>query len=761
VETGTQRERFRVGDWLVEPSLNQVSRDGVAQKIEPRKMELLRVLARRPGELVTTEELLDTVWRGSVVTQGSVYQSVASLRRLLGDESDQPTYIETISRKGYRLIAPVVALEAATPEALGTAPSSTESRAARGQWLRWVAAGVVVALGVTIWLLPDGWFTKWFPASGAPAAVAVVPFADLSESRADQLFVDGFSEAVLDSLSRVPKLRVAARNSSFTARGDKVDVGDLGRKLSVTHVLEGSVRRSESAISVSAWLTDVGSGQRVWSETYNRRTPQSSGLQVQIARAVASELRVLPEAQGARLFPESPGVNVDAYELYLLGNASMIQRTPDSIARARDYFRTAVDIDPQFAAAYVGLARFHINSYYYASLPLRDMAARAQPMLDRALVLDPLLAEAHATQGLLRVELVELAQAEVDLRRAISLNPNYADAWLYLGLAAASDGRPRDSLDHYQNAVRLDPLNFILHVRMGLEASSTGRFGESERHYRHAMDLAPGHPNASWGMAFIYMQQGRLTESLDWYRRAIAIDEKRPIFWIQMAWVLMDLGRFDEANEAFGKAAAASPRKDDIVLEQAYVVVAQGDIKGIGDYIDKHQVAELEPIDVALEAAWMQYLAGRTSSARRQYDRAVPIALARTDILADPWDVRWGRSDLIDAASFYVLSGDAERAKPLIEEVSGRLDRFEKNGNVWAGISYIRARIHSLQGENAAALAELEKAYERGWRRAWWMRMDPSMRRLAHEPRFVALIQRMEAELQPALSSSNSATTGK
>jgi DNA-binding winged helix-turn-helix (wHTH) protein/TolB-like protein/tetratricopeptide (TPR) repeat protein len=742
VETGAQKERFRVGDWLVEPSLNQISRDGVVQKIEPRKMELLRVLALKPGELVTTEELLDSVWRGSVVTQSSVYQSVAQLRRLLGDVSDQPAYIETISRKGYRLIAPVVAVSAPA-----SSPASAPATGARLTWLRLVAAAVVVALGAAIWFLPDGWSSRWFSESTEPVAIAVVPFVDKSASQADQLFVDGFSEAVLDSLSRVPRLRVAARNSSFSARTGDVNVGDLGRMLSVTHVLQGSVRRSDSAISVSAWLTEAASGRRVWSETFDRRTPQSSGLQTQIARQVASTLHVLPEAQSARLFPES-GVNVDAYDLYLLGNANMVARTPDRIARARDYFRTAVDLDPKFAAAYVGLARSHINSYYYATLPLSDAAARAQPLLDRALTLDPLLPEAHATQGLLRIELLELAQAEVDLRRAISLNPNYADAWLYLGMAAASDGRPLDSLEHYRNAARLDPLNFILFVRMGLEAGSAGKFDESDQYYRRAMDLAPGHPNASWGAAFNRMLRGQLGESIDYYRRAIGMDAERPIFWIQMAWVLMDLGRLEEANDAFEHAAAASPRKDDILLEQAYATVAAGDPKRIGEYIDSRHVAELEPIDVALDSAWMQFLAGRTASAKRQYDRAIPIAMTRSDILADPWDVRWGRSDLIDAASFYVLSGEADRAKPLIKEVSERLDRFEKNGNVWAGTSYLRARIHSLQGDEEAALGALENAYERGYRRAWWMRMDPSMKRLANAPRFRALLDRIDRDVK-------------
>ena len=743
MKTGTEKQRFRVGDWLVEPSLNQVSRDGVVQKLEPRKMELLRVLACRPGELVTTDELLELVWGGSIVTQSSVYQSVAQLRRLLGDTSDQPTYIETISRKGYRLIAPVEQIADATPQ-----PTIASRPSTRVPWLRWAAAGMVVALGATIWVLPDSWLTNWFSASGEPVAIAVVPFTDLSESQADQLFVDGLSEAVLDSLSRVPRLRVAARNSSFSSRSGSVDVADLGRKLDTTHVLEGSVRRTESAISVSAWLTEIASGQRVWAETYDRRVPQSAGLQVQIARDVASKLGVLPEAQSARILPDPVGVNVDAYDLYLLGNANMVARTPDKIARARDYFRTAVELDPKFAAAYVGLARSHINNYFYAALPLSDAAARAQPLLDRALTLDPLLPEAHATQGLLRVELLELAEAEVDLRRAISLNPNYADAYLYLGMAAASDGRPLDALEQYRTAARLDPLNFILLVRMGLEAGSAGQYEDSERLYRRAMDLAPGHPNATWGMAFNYMLRGQLDESIVWYRRALAIDAERPIFWVQLAWVLLDVGELQEASDAFERAIALSPRSEGTRLEQAHVAIASGDPKSISAFVDQHRVGALEPFDLAMDAAYLEFLGGRIESARRLYDRSIPIAVTRVEVVADPWDVRWGRSDLLDAASFYSLTGQAEKAKPIIRQVSERLDRFESNGNVWAGTSYLRARIHALQGNDAAALAALEKAYERGWRRAWWMRMDPCMQKLGDSPRFSALVKRIESDVR-------------
>jgi TolB-like protein/DNA-binding winged helix-turn-helix (wHTH) protein/Tfp pilus assembly protein PilF len=746
-----------VGDWLVEPSLNQISRNGQTVKIEPRKMEMLLALASRPGELVTTEKLLDTVWRGMVVTQSSIYQNIAQLRRLLGDVSDQPTYIETISRKGYRLIAPV-ADATADADRRSTAPAALDIEGSprrrvgdhsfwRRRSVRWTAVAVIALLGALLWLLPGSWFARWVRGSGEPVSIAVLPFSDLSDSQTDQLYCDGLAEAVLNSLARVPGLRVAARTSSFSNRDRKLAPTEFANQLNVSHILEGSVRRSQKTIRIEVHLTDATSGRHVWSTTYDRPPAETAKIQSQITQGVIGALHIPLGSQGQHLLALDAGVNIDAYDLYLLGMANVAARTPEKISKARDYFRTATDFDPKFALAYVGLARSYIQAYYYADLPLRDAAAQAQPLLDRALTLDQLSAEAYATQGLLRSELLELPEAELDLRRAIALNPNYSDAYLWLGLAAAQDGRPLDALREYHKALELDPLNFIILARMGLESGSAGLFDDGERFYARAAQLAPRHPNVPWGNAFNEMLRGRLDKSISFYRRALELDAKRRAFWIQLGWVLLDVGRLPQATEAFETAAALAAPDPDAQLEQAYVAIAGGDLPKLAAYLDEHQLDQIESIESLLDAGFLEFLAGRTGVARRLYAKALPVALTRPTVVADPWDIRWGRSDLIDAAAFYVASGERAKATPLIEQVTHGIDRLEQNGNVWAGLSYTRARMLALQGQTDAALAALEKAYERGWRRSWWPRIDPSLRPLAGNARFQSLMEKIDQDI--------------
>lgn len=742
-----------MGDWLVEPSLNQISRDGETLRIEPRKMETLLALASRPGELVTTDELLDTVWRGVVVTQSSVYQNIAQLRRILGDVSDEPTYIETISRKGYRLIARVAPVDTAT-ELPTTAPTDEEPRRRasdrgiwRARWVRWGAVATIVALGAALWLVPGSWLTRWTSRPNEPVSIVVLPFSDLSDSQTDQLYGDGLSEAILNSLMRVPALRVAARTSSFSNRDHRLSNTEFAQRLNVSHVLEGNVRRTEATIRIEARLTDGRTGGQVWAAKYDRPASEGEALQSQITQDVVQALHISLGPQGKRLAgPDT--VNIDAYDLYLLGMANVAARTPEKIAKARDYFRTATDFDPKFSLAYVGLARSYIQDYYYADLPLKDAAARAQPLLDRALTLDELSAEAYATQGLLRSELLELKEAELDLRRAIALNANYSDAYLWLGMAAAQDGRPLDALREYRKAVDLDPLNFIILVRLGLESGSVGQFDEAESYYQKAGQLAPRHPNVPWGSAFNSMLRGRLDESIVKYREAIALDEHRQIFWSQFGWVLLDVGQLPQASEAFDRARQIAESDPDAKVDLAYVAVAAGDMRQLAAFLDAHKLESCESIESLLDIAFLEFLAGRKDVAHRLYAKALPVALTRPTVVANPWDIRWGRSDVLDAAGFYSLTGQVEQANRLVQQVATSIDKLENNGNVWAGLSYTRARILALSGHGEAALDALETAYKRGWRRSWWMRADPCLQSIRGHSRFRILAEQIDRDVR-------------
>jgi transcriptional activator of cad operon len=272
---------LRVGAWRVDSRAGQISRQDEVVRVEARTMKLLLCLAERAGEAVSVEELLDQVWSGVVVTPDSVYQGVASLRRLLGDDAKQPAYIATVPRLGYRMVAAVspwvddIRVEPPRTEPL----RGTQRRA----WLL-LAIGAALVIGL-------GWFSM---RDRVPErSVAVLPFLDLTtQSMNEEYFADGVTEELIDRLSKIPGLRVPPPTASFFFKGKQLTVAAMAKSLGVTYVLDGSVRKSATKLRISARLVRAADGYVVWSETYDRPSVDKLQVQDDIAREVAQELRV-------------------------------------------------------------------------------------------------------------------------------------------------------------------------------------------------------------------------------------------------------------------------------------------------------------------------------------------------------------------------------------------------------------------------------------------------------------------------------------
>jgi transcriptional activator of cad operon len=266
---------LRVGAWRVDSRLGQISRQGEVVRVEARTMKLLLCLAERAGEVVSVEELLDQVWSGVVVTPDSVYQAVASLRRLLGDDAKQPAYIATVPRLGYRMVA---AVSPWVEDVSVAPPRSTRRRA----WML-LAIGAAMAIGLVCFAISD---------HVPQRSVAVLPFLDLTtQAMNEEYFADGMTEELIDKLSKIPGLRVPAPTASFFFKGKQLTVAEMARSLGVTYVLDGSVRKSDTTLRIAARLVRAADGYVVWSATYDR--PSGDKLQVQddIAREVAQDLR--------------------------------------------------------------------------------------------------------------------------------------------------------------------------------------------------------------------------------------------------------------------------------------------------------------------------------------------------------------------------------------------------------------------------------------------------------------------------------------
>jgi transcriptional activator of cad operon len=305
---------LRIGAWCVDPTSGQISRDGETARVEVRTMRLLLCLAEHAGEVVSIEELLTQVWSGVIVSQDSVYQSVASLRRLLGDDPKQPTYIATVPRLGYRLVAPVspwadqsIAQTGAslTADSEHPTPAATDAPApgARlGAGFMWAAgAGLCLALAGAVLFYGRGANSNHSAsparAQQTPKSIAVLPFHDLTEEMTQEPFADGMTVELINKLSKIPGLRVHAPTSSSSFKGKRITIAGIAKMLGVAYVVDGSVRKSGARLRVAARLIRAEDEYVVWSETYDRPLDDILMVQDDIAGEVTKALKASIEAR--------------------------------------------------------------------------------------------------------------------------------------------------------------------------------------------------------------------------------------------------------------------------------------------------------------------------------------------------------------------------------------------------------------------------------------------------------------------------------
>ena len=294
---------LRIGAWRVHPASGQISRSGETAKIEARTMRLLLCLADRAGQVVSIDDLLNQVWPDVTVSQDSVYQAIASLRRLLGDDPKQPAYIETVPRLGYRMVAKVSPWEEPADPAPETAPATVHAPqyglrrqpGFTGNPVRWIATVtlclILFALGVVFLVHRKANNPTPIPASQPQKSIAVLPFLDLTQGMKQEEFADGMTEELLDKLSKIPGLRVPSPTSSFYFKGKQIPVAEIAKSLGVAYVLDGSVRKSGSMVRVAARLIRADNGYIVWSETYDRPWHYTLMLQDDIAGDLAAAVK--------------------------------------------------------------------------------------------------------------------------------------------------------------------------------------------------------------------------------------------------------------------------------------------------------------------------------------------------------------------------------------------------------------------------------------------------------------------------------------
>ena len=433
--------------------------------------------------------------------------------------------------------SPPAGADAIQPAGAG-APTGSRARR-RVLRVRAVLAGVgAVAVVLALWLSgTDG------AAGGAGAAmrsVAVLPFTNLSADPDNEYFSDGMTEELITTLGTIEGIEVASRTSSFAYKQQQqLDVREIGRRLGVDAVVEGSVRKSGRTLRITAQLVNTASGYRLWSDAYDREVDDVFAIQEEIARAIVTRM------SGALIGASDPAAvnrstrDSEAYDLYLRGRFAWHQRTKEGLALAIDYFQRAVDRAPMYARAHAGLGDAYAVSAFYDYLAPRDAYPRAESSARRALEIDPRLAAAHATLGyILTYYHLDWPRAEAEFERALEIDPNYSTAHQWYANLLTVAGRFDEAERAMRNAQEADPLSLIANAALGWSFYFAGRYNAALEQCRSTLALDPNYVLAHlWG-GWALDALGQPREAREWIGRAVALSPGSELARLSLAQLL-------------------------------------------------------------------------------------------------------------------------------------------------------------------------------------------------------------------------------
>jgi eukaryotic-like serine/threonine-protein kinase len=560
----------------------------------------------------------------------------------------------------------------------------------RGRARALAVAAVLVALvavaAIALWRWPRG-----MPASPRARAIVVLPFANVSDSPENEYFSDGLTEEILEVLTRLRELRVAARTSSFYFKNKKVEIADVAQRLGVDVVLEGSVRRDRDRLRISAELVDARSGFRIWGQTYDRRLEDVFAIQQDIARQVVGGLEIVLSKASEGELRKPRAESLAAYDLYLKGRAQLrLPTSAESLDRAKAYLEQAIAADPGMAQAYAALCETWLASYENSHAA--ESYEQAEGACARALSRDREAGEVYVALGNLHRASGRYPQAEKEFAQGATLASGSVDAVLGLARTYEAERRPADAEATFQKAAKLDPGYWRVHQLRGNFLFQSGRYLEAARSYAAVLERTPDNAIARSNLGAAYYMAGDLEKAVEAWRASLAL-APTTFAYSNIGTSYFYLGRLDEAAAMYLKALELAP--DDRQLWGH-----------LGDAL--------------------AYAPGRERDAAAAYEKAV--AFGERALRINPSDAELDA----DLAHYHASLGHRDRARQLLSDA---LKQDPRNPRV----QYDAALVHARLREKDAALAALEQAVELGYQREL-LRMDAGLASLAGEARFQALL---------------------
>ena len=591
-------------------------------------------------------------------------------------------------------------------------------------------------------------------------SIAVLPFADLSETGDQAHLSDGISEEILNLLSQVEGLQVAARTSSFAFKDQDIDIKEIGRLLNVSKVVEGSVRKYGNQVRLTAQLINVADGFHIWSQNFDRELTDIFAIQDEVARAIADALVESFEGLAADRSPFAMTENTACYEAYRNGRQHWWRRTPDDLTRAVELFASAIREDANFAPAYAGLADSWMLLSSYGSLSPTVALQKAQPAIERALELDPGSAEAFASLGLARWRISQYDAAESALRRAISLNENYTPAKLWLAGVLGDRGRWQEEKQVLEEALLRDPLNELLNNNLASIYMKAGEYDAGSERLTSILQVNPDSALAMRSLANWSNTYGRLVNSQHWASQAVSHNSNDPLALISLGQAWLDLGEVARAERVYDQARQVAANNEDVNWAYFFFLFSQGRLDAMRALLGSEE--RLNANDPQQQVLLQEDLMQRGLIAMLSGDNAMARDYLRRSkvLLQDPGPDGGTIALLTLLAVTEQLGENPELAEAELLQTEEMLNQARSAGMGLPDLAYAEAIVFALRGSVEQGMDSLELAYQQGFRKLWLLEKDIRLDPLRDEPRFALLLEQVEQDVEQARLEVNNLLAG-
>jgi len=590
---------FSFSDFELDGAKRFLLKKGQAVALNPKAFDLLLTLVENRGAVLSKNELLDKVWENQFVEENNLTVHISALRKIFGEKKNEHRFIVTVPGKGYKFVADIhngneekeLVIENHSFSRVIVEEESgffnnrdLESEINKTQKLtekpnrRWLVAILVLsvlALGAMGFVL---WRENGKSADAPIKTIAVLPFKPLAANNRDESLEIGMSDSLITRLGSIRQITVRPISAVRRYTGLEQDAAAAGRELQVKSVLDGTIQRAGERIRITARLVRVEDGKTLWTETFDEKFTDIFAVQDSISQKIIGSLALQLSGDERNQLTKKYTANTEAYQLYLKGRYFWNKVTPEGFEKSLEFYRQAIDIDPNYALAYAGLADSYNLLGSYGVLPLKESHPKARAAAEKALEIDGELAEAHTALAAVIADYYwDWAAAEKHFKQAIALNPNYPIARYWYSQQLARMGRLDESIEEAKRAQTLDPISSNANAHVGLAFYRARRYDEAIAQLQKALEINADALDAHIFLGFVYVQQGRSEEAIAEFQTVVKLSQRTPGLLALLGYAYATAGKPEEARAILKELNFQSKNQPVSPFETAMIYIGLGE----------------------------------------------------------------------------------------------------------------------------------------------------------------------------------------